>query len=526
MDEKILERMVDSRDKQKEDLDSESKYEKDKSDLEGIYIFISFDLINSTLFKSRHMELWPGFISSFYETVAEEFAVGRYRDSFGEKELEESPLNGYEKDVLQTGGFQLWKLVGDEVLLYHKLVSKEEFYQTILFIDARRQKLINKTINKYITTKLSEWRGQNISEIEIKERKTKYEHLFKQYFAVKTTAWCGSCASNETGVCLSKPNVIYDQMRLNNEEVSPSNRLDFLGPDIDEGFRLCEYSEKNQFILTPKLVYLLYRLFKNDKDKQSLLEMNFKIIDYVSIKGVWERRLYPIVMFCQHDPDIDIPIGSWKQQFEYDAFEMSHLYTNIEKYGEKFLSEPQFSVKNLKKIYRDIVREDEMQDMESVFVTQEDTIKSTGGDGVKFLDKRPPKFEFHIACLCYDKKNNKYWITNHNTHGWSFGCVGITQNSHYYESVIEAYKMKYNLEIKLNECNPIISFYSTDRKPASLGSILGVVILVTDVSGTGEKEGIESGWYSCEELKQFDGQKKLSNFEQILNKAQLILKRA
>ena len=522
MNEKILEQMVDSLDKQKEDLDSENKYQEDKAYIEGIYIFVSFDLVNSTLFKSRHMELWPGFISTFYETVAEEFAVGRYRDSFGKRKLEESPLGGYEKEVLLTGGFQLWKLVGDEVLLYHKLVSKEEFYQTILFIDVKRKNLISKTISNYLAKEFSSGRNQHLPDKKVEEKREEYDRLFRQYIAVKTTAWCGSCASNETGVNLRKPNVIYDQMRLNNEEVSPSNRLDFLGPDIDEGFRLCEYSEKNLFILTPKLVYLLYRLFKDDKDKRSLLDMNFKIVNYVCMKGVWEHRLYPIVMFCQHDPDIDIPIESWKQQFEYDAFEASKLYTNIEKYEEEFLSNPQFSIKNLKKIYNDIVRENEMRDMENAFIAQENTIKAFAEDGTKILDKRPPKFEFHIACLCYDQKRKKYWVTNHNTHGWSFGCVGITRNEQYYESVEEAYKSKYNLEIKLDENNPILSFYSTDRKPASLGSILGVVILVTDVSGSGEKTGIESGWYSYKELKQLEGQKKLKNFFEILDKAEMI----
>lgn len=227
MDEKILEQMVDSRDKQKEDLNSSSKYEEDKAYLEGIYIFVSFDLVNSTLFKSRHMSLWPGFISTFYETVAEEFAVGRYRGSFGKKKPAESPLNDYEEEVLQTGGFQLWKLVGDEVLLYHKLVSKEEFYQTILFIDMKRKNLINRTINNFLGKEFPMGSHHTLSEKKIQEKREEYGRLFRQYFAVKTTAWCGSCASNESGVSLSKPNVIYDQMRLNNEEVSPSNRLDF-----------------------------------------------------------------------------------------------------------------------------------------------------------------------------------------------------------------------------------------------------------------------------------------------------------
>lgn len=56
-------------------------YDKRIESKKGIYIFISFDLVNSTLFKSRHMKKWPKFISSFYETVMSQFAVGRFRES-------------------------------------------------------------------------------------------------------------------------------------------------------------------------------------------------------------------------------------------------------------------------------------------------------------------------------------------------------------------------------------------------------------------------------------------------------------
>ena len=86
-----------------------------------------------------------------------------------------------------------------------------------------------------------------------------------------------------------------------------------------------------------------------------------------------------------------------------------------------------------------------------------------------------------------------------------------------------AYKEKYNLDIALDEKNPIISFYSTDRKPASLGSILGVVILVTDVKGRGVKEGIESKWYKYTDLKKLENDKKLTNFDAIIKRAESIL---
>ena len=107
-----------------------------------------------------------------------------------------------------------------------------------------------------------------------------------------------------------------------------------MGPDIDEGFRLCEYAEKKQMIISPKLMYLLIRLRENDSDQINILNLNFKIVNYVTMKGVWENRLYPIIMFCQHDPERS-EIELWKEMFDYDAFDNSLLYANIEKHQEK-----------------------------------------------------------------------------------------------------------------------------------------------------------------------------------------------
>ena len=147
-------------------------YDKSIESKKGIYIFISFDLVNSTLFKSRHMKKWPKFISSFYETVMSQFAVGRFR---------ESSRNVADDEMQRTGGFHLWKLIGDEVLLYHKVVSKEELYKTILHINDKRTKLNEESINRY-------------AELNPQENKEECRHLFYQYFEVKTTVWIGSCA--------------------------------------------------------------------------------------------------------------------------------------------------------------------------------------------------------------------------------------------------------------------------------------------------------------------------------------------
>lgn len=434
-------------------------YDKSIESKKGIYIFISFDLVNSTLFKSRHMKKWPKFISSFYETVMSQFAVGRFR---------ESSRNVADDEMQRTGGFHLWKLIGDEVLLYHKVVSKEELYKTILHINDKRTKLIEESINRY-------------AELNPQENKEECRHLFYQYFEVKTTVWIGSCAGAAEKVSADYPNLVYDSMTYSNEDTDSNSQLDFLGPDIDEGFRLCAYAEKRQMIVSPKLVYLLLLAYENNVDNINVFNLNFRIVNYVAMKGVWENRLYPIIMFCQCDLDKKTALDQWKN------------------------------------IYVDIVRKEEMLSMLEVFREQEKSLKEltpyTNG-----LWKKKPKFEFHISSLCYDKKQNKFWIANHPSHGWSFGCTQITQNTNYFEYVSQIYLKKYGLQIQIDDSNHILSFYSVNRDATS-EIILGVVILVTEVEEKEQISGIDAQWITYEETKKLQGNK-LVNFDQIVNKAQ------
>lgn len=170
-----------------------------------------------------------------------------------------------------------------------------------------------------------------------------------------------------------------------------------------------------------------------------------------------------------------------------------------------------------KNIYVDIVRKEEMLSMLEVFREQEKSLKEltpyTNG-----LWKKKPKFEFHISSLCYDKKQNKFWIANHPSHGWSFGCTQITQNTNYFEYVSQIYLKKYGLQIQIDDSNHILSFYSVNRDATS-EIILGVVILVTEVEEKEQISGIDAQWITYEETKKLQGNK-LVNFDQIVNKAQ------
>lgn len=74
-------------------------------------MFISIDLVNPAIFKTRYTEYWSFVIKSFYKIVTTVLGVeDSYRgvDSvryIGKKEK-------YDSEKMKTDGFKVWKLVG------------------------------------------------------------------------------------------------------------------------------------------------------------------------------------------------------------------------------------------------------------------------------------------------------------------------------------------------------------------------------------------------------------------------------
>ncbi len=71
------------------------------NNLGGLFVFFSFDLVNSTRYKNINVEQWPFVARRFYEAVVDGTA----------KWLE---------------GCRVWKYVGDEVLLYKHIARRDQ----------------------------------------------------------------------------------------------------------------------------------------------------------------------------------------------------------------------------------------------------------------------------------------------------------------------------------------------------------------------------------------------------------------
>jgi|ERR1043166_491146 hypothetical protein len=74
--------------------------------MSGLYIFFSFDLVNSTQYKTANPDDWPVVVMRFYEFVASELTT-------------------------RLTSAILWKHIGDEVLFYKRLTDRKDIHKAV-----------------------------------------------------------------------------------------------------------------------------------------------------------------------------------------------------------------------------------------------------------------------------------------------------------------------------------------------------------------------------------------------------------
>jgi len=206
-------------------------------------LFLSVDVIGSTLFKSKHTYTatdhehpWLYFFRDFYDEFPTHFL----------NELDNEEILEQEKPIL-------WKSMGDELI----------FYSSISQIT---------TIPSIITG------FKNALEKYDEESLEQEPNL-----GLKATAWIAG-------------------FPVINAEVSYEKNLDFIGPSIDIGFRLCKFATKRKFIVSVELAYLL---LQSDTERETRKGFKPKFTYFFDglkeLKGVLDGKPYPIVWIDMRD---------------------------------------------------------------------------------------------------------------------------------------------------------------------------------------------------------------------------------
>lgn len=426
---------------------------------EGIYLFFSLDLSNSTQFKAEHPTLWAFVISSFYKAVNSNLVAI------------------YEDPLCQ------WKLIGDEVLLYREISGRKNIYEDVKDVYTTLPEIIDSMIGdtldaveKSFPTGCDHSCGQTDN----------VEYAIRSTLGIKATAWIAQCS--EPSNKRSARNIIYESSSSTTDSLL-SAPYDFLGPDIDEGFRLCKYAVKNQMIVSPLLAHIIHKLSKSDPDKALIIESNFRITAFVELKGIWQSRAVPIVMFC---PDFEHLF----EKIEYDQIGLP-AYGNI--YHTKlkdFLADPRCKVSYLEKVFDNLARRAEIT---SLFEKIVDPPKAP------FTSRHnsPSPLEFHIACAIITD-DHKLLVHHDAKRGLEFGCFQFKPNKHYLnwmDFCQVGYEAKYKLSIQVDSHPLPLDTYCYIKSKNN--TVLGIIL---PAHFHGDITNLPKDWkaYSENELTQLE----------------------
>jgi len=194
-------------------------------------LFLSVDVIGSTAYKNSaqsesKVQPWLGFFWDFYRDFPLRF----------KKECDLVAKGIYGQTPLPTP--DIWKSLGDELIFVKEISHPDLVYR---YIKAFRNSVIN--YRKEIEKKLP--------------------------LSLKITAWTAGFP------------VINSEIKTDPE----SKKLDYIGPQIDIGFRLSKYSNYRKFVISVELALLL---------SNNSTDLKFFFDGRIDIKGVSISGGYPL----------------------------------------------------------------------------------------------------------------------------------------------------------------------------------------------------------------------------------------
>lgn len=236
-----------------------------------LYVFFSFDLVNSTIYKSAQKGKWPVVFAQFYQVIRKEM-----------------------KKKFQ--GIKVWKYIGDEILFFKILNSTKELLEIVTgSFDA-----LNFTL-------------ENL--------KNSFPNIFKP-LSLKGTIWCAPVMKTRGEELENLEMEKIQNIALDFTYENKANLRDFVGPDIDIGFRISKYAEKEKLVIGADLAYMILKAKAPRGIKKDDLVKNLRIVSYEDLKGIWNDRYYPVIWYYKDWEKI-------KNTFEYDDRFKSGIINNV-----------------------------------------------------------------------------------------------------------------------------------------------------------------------------------------------------
>ena len=392
----------------------EAKEEKkEQTQRKDVVLFFSFDVVNSTSYKTVNYYGWAQVLNVIFKEIREEVQT-------------------------HIQGSEIWRVLGDEAIFIQKITDEN---------------LLCEYINKIFRILIS-----TISKLK---EGAFFEHYDEKDFlllklqntlSLKAAAWIATV--KDVGNIDNK--IVLEEDAENIFETYQTQEgniiFEFLGNDIDTGFRISKHTEDGRMVLSFELAYLISR----KTDSLSCLH----IITYRKLKGVWKDKLYPIIWY--HNPNTYLQYSTEKleleESFMFDASDESSL---IKEYYEnrdinnknrvlrdiRMFTEPNYA---FKKILRDRGLTEKIERLQQII-----------NEPVKDQTKKYMNIEYmqiHCVAVCfkYEKKSQTAKILiakrseNREKHKgqWEFGCAKAVINKSIGDRIKEEYKQDFGIDIE------------------------------------------------------------------------------
>jgi NUDIX domain len=349
----------------------------------GVYIFFSFDLVNSTQFKASYPAEWPVVVMRFYELITNEL-------------------------ITRISSAIVWKFVGDEVLFFKQVINEEDL---LLALPAAHAALL--------------------ATMEVLHKASPSS---RELLAIKGTVWIAEAQpiqpSDAKSIKTTSRNIIVEPGR------SPSwMSRDFLGPDIDAGFRISRFALRRRLVVSAELACLLYR-------KRAIctgIEKQLKIVSFQILKGVWTDRHYPIVWYE----------GDWTNVNETFLFD-EHLTSDIAA-AVKRGPAGDSGLETIEKVFGDLGRTEEIDRLATAITRG----CATPPKGRLEIDIPKDRYaEIHCVAVCFSSDGKILAAKRPTTkrrypNALEFGCGQLRLGESFADCLKRAYKDDFGVDLVL-----------------------------------------------------------------------------
>lgn len=423
---------------------------------EELILFLSFDLVNSTEYKSRNYNRWFPVLIEITERIKELVL----------KKIEHS---------------QMWRSIGDEIVFIVNITNYNQLESAVQnsFI------ILNEIIKEIQTGEIL-----NNDKFDIEEKNM---FIYQNVLSLKATSWI-ALVSKTSDVKKENRGVQNLMYMYNHDTRNGIPTYEFQGNDIDTGFRLTRYTRNRRLVLSLELAYLL--------SQNQLLDDNVNIITYKKLKGIWNEKMYPVIWY--HDSDVTS--CKLDDSFTYDEYytdDITKEYLDKE-FGNIRLSDKNTTFKKIAKIVSDKNMDVKINRIKKYLEKENKT---------KMLMDSANILEVHAVSVCVNFKTRQVLMFKRGNKceffggKWDFGCCPIKTGQSFSETLTKDYKAMFNIDIKVLDPIKEYKFQDDNKK-----TIPGIRFL-SEVEDTSELK-INTDDYEEYRLIEIDKFEKIDKQEQ------------